>query len=77
MYGLKTLIYCSHNIAKLEASVQSMSRLWNLSLFFLFGTFVPYPVSHKQIFKWPKYAKTDEFFQTGKQYVWVTNNKCY
>jgi len=25
-----------------------------LHLFFLFGTFVCCPVSHKQIFKWPK-----------------------
>jgi len=54
MYALKTLIYCPQNITKSRVSVQSMSILWNLNLFFLFGTFVPCPVSHKQIFKWPK-----------------------
>jgi len=41
IYGLKTLIYCPHNITKSRVSVQSMSRLLNLNLFFLFGTFVP------------------------------------
>jgi len=58
MYGLKTLMYCPHIITKSKLSTQSMSRLWNLNLFFLFGTFVPCPISHKQIFKLPKNSKT-------------------
>jgi len=44
MYGLKTLAYYPHNITKSKVSMQSMSRLWNLDLFFLFGTFVPCPI---------------------------------
>jgi len=53
MYGLKTLIYCPHNIRKSRVSLQSMSRLWNLNLFFHLVLLSPVPLV-KQIFKWPK-----------------------
>jgi len=71
MHGLKTLVYYPHNITKSKVSMQSMSRLWNLDSFFLFGTFVPCPIKSQTNIEMTKKFKDRWIFPNTQTEWWA------